>query len=364
VTRLSLAALLLLTLYGCGDQPSGIADSPEAPPVAVETLRVTREEIVEPIVGTGTIAAHKTTDIGPRVDGIIEEIFVRVGDRVAAGEPLFRTRQIDYDIRLREATHALRLARAEAAKAKRDLERIDSLHGSGVVSDERIDAARTGADIASARLGSAETALAKARQDLTDTVVTAPYPGAITRRYVDEGTMMRTMLSSSANVVQIMKTDIVAAIVLIPEVHLKRIRLGTPGRLRIDGLDAEYESEVAIINDRVELASRSIEVRLPIRNSDLSIRPGLFVKAELLPEPRTVTVLKRRGVLGAAGERHVFVAEGGRAVRRPVQVRDLDALRVEVLQGLAPGESVLATPGGQGLAEGVPIEIEVADVDL
>jgi len=361
VKRLGPAALLLLVL-GCGDPPSQSVAAPGPPPLALEALLVTREELVEPILGTGTIAPEKETRIGPRVDGIIEEIYVNVGDRVEQGAPLFRTRPIDYEIRLRDAQHARRLARAESEKASRDLARIESLYEKGVASDEQMDQVRTAGEIATARFGTANTALEKAQQDLEDTTVRAPYPGVITQKYVYEGTMMRTMLSASSQVVQLMKTDIVAAIVLIPEVHLRRIRIGTPARVRVDGLDAEFETEVYIINDRVEMASRSIEVRLPIRNPDLAIKPGLFAKAELLPDPRRVTVVERRGVLGSTSDRYVFVPEGGRAVRRSVRVRDLDAMRLEVMEGLEPGTSVLVPPPGGVLEEGAPVRVNVADV--
>jgi multidrug resistance efflux pump len=69
------------------------------------------------------IVADKATEVGPRVSGIIDAVHVDVGAQVAAGDPLFTTRQVDYRLRLAEATHARRLARAEAANARRQLER-------------------------------------------------------------------------------------------------------------------------------------------------------------------------------------------------------------------------------------------------
>ena len=358
-----LALGLAAALAACG--PGDPAPGPEvkAPAIRVERSPVMRQEMVEPVFGTGTVAAHKTSQIGPRVDGIIEAIEVQVGDRVAEGQLLFRTREADYAIRLREAEHGLRLVRAEAAKAERDLARAEKLGHEGIASAEQLDGVRTAREIAASRLGAAETALARARQDLEDTAVRAPYAGVITRRYVDEGTMVRTMMSASAAVVEIMKTDLVVAIVQIPELHLSRVRVGIPARVRVDGAAREVESFVAVLNDRIDPDSRAFEVRLPIENPDLALKPGLFARAELLPEARAVTLVERRAVLGVGEDRYVLVEVGGRAVRRPVRVRELDATRFEVQDGLAPGDSVLVGPNLSLVGEGTEVTVEVARAD-
>jgi RND family efflux transporter MFP subunit len=350
-------------LAACGPGTPEPTPAPTPSAVRVERVDVVRELLVEPVFGTGTLAAHKTSQIGPRVDGIIETIHVHVGHRVAEGQELFRTRPVDYEIRVREAAHGQRLARAEADKALRDFARVETLHGKGVASSEQLDAARTAREIALARVGGAETASARARQDLDDTVVRAPYAGVITRRYVDEGTMLRTMMSSSSAVLEIMKTDVVVAIVSLPEVYLPRVRVGTRARVHVDGAERDVESAVAVLNDRVDAASRAFEVRIPIENPDLSLKPGLFARAELLPEPRDATLVERRAVLGVGEERYVMVAEGGRAARRPVRVRELDATRFEVVEGISPGDAVLAGPNLSLLAEGTPVTFEVARVD-
>jgi RND family efflux transporter MFP subunit len=358
-----LGLVLSLLVPGCGPTDAEKPDASAEQAVRIASVGVTREKLVEPVFGTGSIAAHKTSEIGPRADGIIEEIQVSVGDRVGQGDPLFRTRQVDYRIRVREAQYALRLARAQAAKAERDLERIEQLHREGVASDERLDEVRTAHEIAVSQRGVAGTSLARARQALDDTVVTAPYAGVITRRYVDEGTMMRTMMSSGSPVVEIMKTDLVLAIVQIPGVHLPRVHVGTPARVRIDGVAREYETSVSVLNDRVDDLSRAFEVRLPIENPDLSIKPGLFARVEVLPEPRAALVVDRRAVLGPEGSRYVFVAVDGRAAHHPVHTRELDATRVEVLEGLALGDRVLAGPNLPLVADGAPVIVEVAHVD-
>ena len=352
------ALVLSVAASGCGDPETVEPEAREPKPIGVRRLVVIETELVVPVFGTGTIAPHKTSKIGPRVDGIIEEIFVKVGDRVQSGDPLFRTRQVHYQIRVDEVTQSLRLAEAELKHAKRERDRIESLHTSSVASEDRLDDVRTGHDIAAARLGRARAAHARVLQELEDTTVRAPYPGAITHRYVDEGVMMRTMMSGNSPVVQIMKMDIVAAIIQVPEVHLSEVHVGTPAQIKVDGMERVIESEVYILNDLVDPVSRAFEVRLPIMNEDLAVKPGLFAQAELLPEARRVTVVDRGAVLGVEGSRYVFLDEDGTAGRRPIVARDLDAMRLEVLDGLSAGEYVLSGPNLRRLSPGTPVVVE------
>lgn len=355
--------MLAFSVAACGQAGDTAREPAAAAPLQLSEIVVAREEIVEPVYGTGTVTAHRTTDIGPRVSGIIEAIHVEVGDRVEEGAVLFQTRQVEYRIAVEQAEQAARLARAESEKARRDLGRVEKLHGKGVASEEQLDAARTSFEMADAKRGSAAAGLAKATQDLANTEVRAPYAGVITQRYVDQGAMMSTLMSSASLVVQLMKVDLVVAIVQIPEVHLRRVRVGTPARVRIDGTDREYESSVAVLNDRVDPLTRAFEVRFRIENLDHAIKPGLFARASLSPEAREVLTLERRVVLGPEGARHVFVAEGGRAVRRPVDVRELDATRVEILGGLSEGALVLGGPNLTQLAEGTSVRVGTAHAD-
>jgi len=357
-----LPALLACALCACNASEHPAVEEAAAP-IVVEAVSVQRVALSEPILGTGTIAAEKTTELGPRVDGIIEEIDVKVGDRVEADQPLFRTRSVDYEIATRRAEHLLALARAERRKARRDLARIEKLRANKIVSQDRLDAVQTAAEIAAARVGEAETALEQARQNLADTVVRAPYAGVITARYVDEGAMERTMMSANSHVVQLMKTDRVVAIVQVPAIHLARIHVGTPARVEIDGLPGIHAGKVFVLNDRVDVRTRAFEVRIPLENPERAIKPGLFARAHLTPDPRSALVVDRRAVQGASGARYVFVVEAGHAVRRPLRARDLDAKRLEVQEGLAAGDEVLMGPALARLREGDAVQVEARVAD-
>jgi len=330
----------------------------------VTTARVELADVATPIVGTGNITPVRLTDIGPSVDGIIDEVMVAVGDVVKKGDALFRTRDVDIKLQVRELEQQVALARAQYANANSDMKRQNSLKSGGWVSQSRIDTTRTNSAVALAQVGVWEARLAASRQQLKDTIVRAPYDGVITRKDVYEGRFMATRfggggaMGGAAGVVQIMDIAVVAAIVSVPESYLTQIELGLPANIHVDGLDKIYDAKVAVINHSVDGRTRSVEVRFAIDNKDFKIKPGLFCRADILPHARKVLVVARKAVLGSEGSRYAFVAENGRAKKISLSARDLDGERVEITSNVPEGTLLLTGPNLAQLADGMAVKIE------
>jgi RND family efflux transporter MFP subunit len=363
ILSLLAAASLSLGLATCGKKQE--ADQ-VAKPAKVEALPVTVSKVTKtmvslPILATGSLTPRRQTDIGPSVDGIIEEVWVHVGTRVKKGDRLFRTRDVDARLQVRELESQVALARAQAANAKNELNRQNSLKSGGWISQSRMDTSKTGADVAAAQLGVWEARLAQARQLLSDTIVRAPYDGVISRKDVYEGRFMATrfggMPGGAAGVVQIMGIDPLAVIVNTPSVNFSQLKLGMPARIRVDGVDKTFEGKVAVINYGVDYRSRGVEVRIALPNPDYKILPGLYVKVELLPEPRPAVVADRRVVMGTAGARYAYVNDNGKARKIRLSVRELDGERVEILNNIPEGTELLGGPNAQQLADGVPVQV-------
>ncbi|MEL0145148.1 MAG: efflux RND transporter periplasmic adaptor subunit, partial [Alphaproteobacteria bacterium] len=240
-------------------------------------------EIEEVIRASGTIAAKQTSRIGPLVEGVVDEIFVRVGDRPRRGDPLFRTRQNDYRQAVNEAQARLDVVRAELELKQKRFVRARSLVARNLLSQEQFELTETDVAVAQAQLRSAEAALATAEQQLGDTIVHAPFDGTITGRFADEGVYMsnRFSMGGQSAVVELAEAHIVAGIMQAPEAVLSRLRLGQRALLYVGESSPPRETEVFIINDRVDPATRMAEFRLPVRNDDYAIKPGQFVRAEV-----------------------------------------------------------------------------------
>lgn len=357
--------VLAASLAGCGKavEAKKAETAPTAIPVMTE--KVVSAAISTPIVGTGNVAPVRSTDIGPSVDGIIEEVMVHVGDVVKKGEPLFRTRDVDIKLQVRELEQQVALARAQKANADNEMRRQNSLKSGGWVSQSRMDTSRTSSAVAAAQVGVWEARLAAARQALKDTVVRAPYGGVITRKETFEGRFMATRSfggggapGASSGVIQLMDIATVAPIVNVPEAYLSQLEIGLPAKIHVDGLEETYDAKILVINHRVDDRARSVELRFAITNHDLKIKPGLFCRADIMPPARKVLAVSRKAVLGSAGAHYAFFAENGRAKKIALSARDLDGERMEITSNVPEGTLLLTGPNLSQLVDGMAVAIE------
>lgn len=366
IRALLICCLIAGALAGCQEaavqnqtaMPTAELSSELKPTVLrVETVTVETSTVAEPLIASGTIAAKQTSDIGALAEGVVERIFVKVGDRVQRGTPLFRTRQIDYERRLVEAEAMRDVARAEVARAETLVDRYSPLAPDGVVAEVVFDDAKTALEVARANLRLSETKVETARQALTDTVVRAPFDGSVTARYIDEGVFMANRFSGMGNsaVVQVQECAIAAGILFTPESNLSLLRLKLPGRLYVDGRNEPIASEIIILNDRVDPSSRMVEFRMAFANPDCSVKAGQSVRAEVDIDARPALLLPRNAIRGTGEQRYVFIVDQGRVERRAVTVSDLDSSRMEVVFGLDGGESVVLT-ASQPLTEGAIVD--------
>jgi RND family efflux transporter MFP subunit len=349
-------------VVGCSSEPKA-SDAPASAPQAMEVQIVPAraEQLSTPIRASGTVAALQTSNVTALVEGPVDRVFVRVGDRVTQGQPLLRIRQADYQRRVSEAEAAVRLADAEVVQTERAFERVRELKARGFAAASRLDEAEAARDVARARRDQARAALATARQALSDTVLRSPYDGVVTQRMVDEGMFLNSRFSmgGQSSALQLQELRVVAAIVAVPEGRVSELRKGQPARLFITGQAEALPSEVFIINDFIDPKARTVEVRLPVRNPGYAISSGVSVVAEILTDPVNAIVVPRRALRGDSANPHLFVVTGDVARRRAVKTADVDLDRVRILEGVAAGDRVILNPPTT-LADGMSVRVRTA----
>ncbi|MCK5748078.1 MAG: efflux RND transporter periplasmic adaptor subunit [Oricola sp.] len=359
-------AAAIVTLAGCdsvdggGVEPSqGSLTEAPAPAKSVKIVKPKSATTRETVVATGSIGSKQTSNIGPLVEGVVETIFVNVGDRVAKGDPLFRTRPSRYEREVDEAEANLTLAKANLRNARQAFDRVRKLKEEGYSSQSRLDDTRTALDVAAAEAEKREAELKTARKNLEDTTVRAPYDGVITRRFNDEGVYLSNVFRGGveSSVLQIQENHIVVAVVYAPEQHLSSLKLEQKALVYVETQPEPRESYVLVLNDMLDVGARTVELRLPIDNSDYALKSGQFARAEIFTDEKPVLSVPAKAVFQDQSGAYVLVSLDGRAEMRRVVAKERPDGTFAVLEGLDADDDVIV-PNGEPVAAGDPVAPE------
>lgn len=319
---------------------SGRGGGPGGPmPVNVEVVHT--ERMADQINAVGTIRADERVELRSEVSGRVREIRFREGARVAAGELLLK---ID-DSELRA-----QLARAESrlAIAEREEKRQRDLFQQNVASSRDLDNAAT--NLAVAR---AEADLIRAQLAKTD--IRAPFAGVVGLRALSEG----TYVTPTTPITTVVDDNPVKIDFVVPERFAGQLAPGDGIRFTVEGLPRTFTGTVYAIEPAIDEQTRTLGVRATSPNDDGALVPGAFAQVEIaLPERDALSVPSFALIPEIRGHR-VLVMRGGKAEPRPVRIGARTTDRVEVLEGLAEGDSLILS-GLMQLRPGAPVTLAPA----
>lgn len=306
-------------------------------------------------------------DLSFRVPGSLRELPARVGQMVAAGAVVAQLDRRDFEVRVRAAEASLARAKADLARSELELSRFTEGFDRGAVSEIELVRVREARNIASATVDAIEAELQSARDDLTDTTLTAPFGGEVTARYVE----VYEDVQAKRRVVRIVDDSRIRFTVYIPEQLMTLIDSVREIRCEFDAFPGtEIVAEIDEIGREADAITRTFPVTLVMAQPEgariLAGMTGRAWVAEIdTPGQGEDEFDLPPSAIGAKsdGERFVWVVDESRMVvtRRVVRVGALSPTGVRV-QGVRHGE-VIATAGAAFLREGQrvrPIETPAA----
>jgi len=319
-----------LWLAACGGPassagpPAGGRRGPTGP-VPVEVLPARTDTVIDAITATGQIEAVQAIELRAEVDGRLVEIFVREGATVASGDPLFK---VD------DAELKAQVARAEA---DRDLAEQALTRTRQLLSEKA--AAPADVERADATARSARAALALLNVRLERTITRAPWAGVAGARFVSIG----DYVTSSTRLITLQTVNPQRAVFQVPERYSERLKLGQKVTFRVAALSGrDFTGTVDFVDPRVQLPARTITVKAAVPNPRGELQAGMFIEAHLETARRSqAVVVPEEAILSLPTGNVVWVVEGDKPVRRPVEIGVRRQGEVEILSGVATGEQVV-----------------------
>jgi RND family efflux transporter MFP subunit len=357
---------------------------------AVAVAAATRQDLGRSVELAAEFRPYQEVDLHAKVAGYLKAIYVDVGDRVRAGQPIAELEAPEMAQERTQASATLKRtqlqverARGELARAEADLNirrvSYDRLEGVSkarpkLVAQQEVDnmAARRSeaqAQLASARAAlaasEAEVQVATASRERVETLmgylkITAPFAGVITKRMADPGEMIQAGTASHVQampVVRLSQIDRLRLVLPAPESVAARLKLGTDVEIRVDSLMRVIQGRISRFTEKLDTATRTMEAEVDVANPSHEIRPGMFGYARLMLERRSDAIaIPIQALSGARGHTSVMVVGplnrvATRAIETGVETPDL----IEVARGLKEGELVVVGYRGK-LPDGTPVE--------
>lgn len=359
------AAVVLAAGLGLRAKSGQAAKTPATPSASTPVLELAASDVTTArteslslgLPVSGTLKATQTAVVKARVAGELQDLRVREGDRVQAGQVLARIDPTEYQARWRQAQQQADAAKAQVEIAQKQYDNNEALVRQGFISQTALQTSQMSLSGARASHQSALASADVARKALDDTQLKAPIAGQISQRLAQPG----ERVAIDARVVEIVNLGQLELEAALPAQDAARVRPGMAAQLRVEGLDQSVQASVLRINPGTQAGTRSVLVYLGVPGRE-GLRQGLFAQGSLgtgtvqalsvpVSSVRTDKPLPYVQVIEAGVVRHVTVELGERAETG-------GQARVAV-KGLSEGAQVLAGAVG-AMREGVKVQFAPA----
>jgi RND family efflux transporter MFP subunit len=392
-SAMSVLVLVITALFmtSCDKGGKEAAKTSQPPVVAVAKAGV--EDLSRDVVMTAEFRPYQEIELMAKVAGYVKVIYVDIGDKVKKGQLLAVLEVPEMVDDMARATSALKGSEAEAARAREELRRAQSLNDiahlsytrlaevaakrPGLVAQQEIDDAKskdlsTQAQVAAARssiesanqqiqVNRAALSRVKTMQDYTR--VTAPFSGVVTKRFADVGAMIQAGTASQTQampLVRLSQNDLLRIIVPVPESAVPTIHIGQQVEVRVPTLNRSFLGKVTRFANKVETSTRTMDTEIDVPNTNMIMVPGMYSEVRLNLDQRKgalaipvsavdltgsdISQLPKGDDSGSTSARKgkvMVVIPGNRIEIRNVSLGLETATKIEVLAGLKDGDLVV-----------------------
>lgn len=332
------AALPVLFMQSACSQ--GEAREAKRPPPLVEAVHPTPHLFRDEIQAVGSARANEQVTLAANVTERIERLLFNDGMYVQRGQLLAVLSNA-------QEQAALAGARANAAEASAQLERVSSLSQQGFATRALLDQQR------------ATLSQAKASEDgilaqISDRMIRAPFAGYLSLRNISAG----AIVTSGTPLVTVSDISKIKLDFTVPETQLAALRPGLPIRAFASAFpDQPITGQISVIDPVIDPQSRAVMVRAILPNPGARIKPGMLLTVHIETAQRTALALPEIAVLSEGDTQYVFTIDEKKQAKRTNVKTGLRDNGVIEVSGLPSGTRVISE-GAVKVSNGRPVRLK------
>jgi RND family efflux transporter MFP subunit len=322
-----------------------------------DVIKAQTRELAQGLPISGSIKAMNSALVKARAAGELQDLTVREGDAVKAGQVVARVDATEYRARVKQAQEQADAAQAQIDIAQRQWNNNKALVDQGFISKTALDTSWNNLAAAQANHKAAIAAVEMARKTLDDTVLRAPISGIVAQRLAQPGERVNVE-ARIIEIVDLSRLELEAALSPGDSVD---VRAGQEAVLHVEGSQRPVRAKVSRISPSAQAGSRSVLVYLAIADAS-GLRQGLFAQGTLGTGRTSELAVPLSAVRTDKPAPYVQVVENNQVAHKSVETGARGEAGKEVMvavKGLAPGAIVIKGSVGS-LREGTAVRFTAA----
>jgi HlyD family secretion protein len=311
------------------------------------------------LTASGYVVARREAVISAKIQGILTELNVDVGTKVAQGQVIARLQSREFDARILNSKAGVQLAQTSLDEDRRQLRIADQLAHAQVVSLDQRDAAESRANAAQASVAVAQADLKTQEVLREDTFIRAPFRGVVVKKMAEVGESVSpippgvNISTSSGAIVAIADIDHLEVQVDVGESNIAKLKPGILAEVMVESFpNHQYRGSLRQIVPTADRTKGTVQAEVTILDADRQLKPEMTAQVTFLEDPLsgaaagsspTITV-PQQAVVTRTGKTVIFEVLQGTAHERTVIAGAKRGDQVVISQGLVGGELLILQP--------------------
>jgi RND family efflux transporter MFP subunit len=350
-------ALIALSLLACKKpEEATSADKPPTltlPPVTVEDAPVEIRMMPRLLTLTGSVTADRQSEVAANVAGRVVATPIERGRLVKAGETLAIVDSKAAAFSVAASAAQAELATTQVAQAEEECARSERLFKEAAISEAEFNRQKTQCKTQLLQATSMRAQAELQAKLAGDTIIRAPFSGAIGERYVNAGEYVQP----ASKVASIYAFDPVRVTVSVPEPAVGKVKEGQKLDLQVASEpERTFPATVVYMSPALRASTRDLVVEAKAPNPDGALRPGMFATVELTVGEEKLPTVPNDAVVTEGTVKKIYLAREGKAFEMVVRTAVKKDGRTAVIETLTEKDRVIRRPP-PGLRDGAPVVV-------
>ncbi len=345
----------LVLLSSCGNDQKKL----ETTPTVNVTLNSPIIENGSYVAASGKIEAVQNADLSTRMMGFVNNVYVKVGQKVSKGQLLLSINSTDITAKKAQVEASITEATAAFSNAEKDFNRYQSLFKDKSVSPKEMDDITANYEMAKARLNAATQMKNQVNSQLSYANIKAPFSGVITGKYINKG----DMANPGVPLISLETPGKYQVISLVPESEISYIKPKSKVSVLIKSTNEMVTGTVAEVSSSANNTGGQYMVKVLLDKSETKILSGMFTSVQfpITSKKNTTTnnsvLIPKKALIHKGQLTGIYTVNNNVAILRWLRVGKTFGENIEVLSGLNADEKFIISADGK-LFNGVNINIQ------